>query len=94
MINPKKRSKKLIGSAKPKLTGPIDSLNHDFSDHATIRSHIKNMQNEKEKFQAERQELLKKYEEDKIRMEKEKEKNEANAIFASLFALSDCNLRS
>ena len=51
MIKPKKRSKKLIGSAKPKLTGPIDSLNHDFSDHATIRSHIKNMQNEKEKFQ-------------------------------------------
>ena len=80
MIKHKKRSKKLIGSAKPKLTGPIDSLNHDFSDHATIRSHIKNMQNEKEKFQTERQELLKKYEEDKIQMQKEKEKNEANAI--------------
>jgi len=80
MIKPKKKSKKQYGSAKPKLTGPIDNLNHDFSDFATIRSHIKNMQNEKEKFQAERQELLKKYEEDKSQTQREKEKNEANRI--------------
>lgn len=80
MIKPKKKSKKQYGSAKPKLTGPIDNLNHDFSDYATIRSHIKNMQNEKEKFQAERQELLKKYEEDKLQIQREKEKNEANRI--------------
>lgn len=80
MIKPKKKSKKQMGSAKPKLTGPIDNLNHDFSDHATIRSHIKDMQNEKSKFEEERQELLKKYQEEKLQIQREKERNEANLI--------------
>ena len=76
-MKPKRKFKKQFGSAKPRITGPIDSLNHDFSSHETIQKHIRDMQNEKKKFEIERQELLKKYEDDKQQIQLNKEANAA-----------------